>query len=775
MKKFFHRFKPQPLIPLIIIIFFFLPPLISGKIPIPGDLILGLYHPWRDISFDGFSPEHFPAKNPLIVDPVVQTYPWKSLIIENLKSKNLPFWNPYSFSGQPLLANVQSSAFSILNILFFVFPFKIAWALYIILPPIISSIFMYLLLRELKLSKIASSFGAFILPFTGYFITWLEWGNMIATAMWLPVLLLSIKKTFSRITIKWFLFIVLVTSQVLLAGFWQTAFYVYLATFLYLLFTYLKEKRLSPLLWVIFALLIGILVASPQILPTLEFINYSSRDVDLGYFKGRQDWFLPYQNLIQLIAPDYFGNPSTYNYWGVWNYLEFSSFIGIIPLCLALFSLKNVNNESKYFIFLGTISLLLALKNPISQLPYTLDLPLLSTMQPSRIIFLLVFSFAALSAFGLEKFINAKPSKKLLILPLTILCLLITVLVLTFLFKDIFPQLNGQNTQNIAMRNLVLPILTAISLIVIFIFKVLNLSPKIVIAAIVLVTVFELFRFGYKFNSFSKFSWIFPQTETISFLQNQPRPFRVMILDRRIFEGNTSSVYHLEQVGGYDPLFLKDYAKLVSSWDSNRVSEPGSYNRIVFPKNYESQIADFLNIQFILSLDEINNQEFVKVFEEGKTKVYKNLNFIPRAIFVDEVIKVGGQDEALSLMLNKSLNFAKQSVSTDFGFNNNNSNSTVKFERYDDQSFSLSSSTEKQSPLVVSNIFYPGWEASIDGKKTPIYKVNFMFQSILVPQGSHKVEFKFRPRSFYNGVYLSVFGIILTLTSCYLLWRRKFQ
>ena len=574
MKKFFHQFRLQSLIPPIIIIFFFLPPLISGKIPIPGDLILGLYHPWRDVSFDGFSPEHFPAKNPLIVDPVVQTYPWKSLVIENLKSKNLPLWNPYSFSGQPLLANVQSSAFSILNILFFVLPFKIAWALYIILPPIISSIFIYLLLRELGLSKMASSFGAFVLPFTGYFITWLEWGNMIATAMWLPALLLSIKKIFSQISIRWFLLMVLATNQTLLAGSWQTAFYVYLATFLYLLFTFLKEKKPRSLLWVIFALLIGILIASPQILPTLEFINYSSRDVDLGYFKGRQDWFLPYQNLIQLIAPDYFGNPSTYNYWGVWNYLEFSSFIGIIPLCLALFSLKNVNNESKYFIFLGTISLLLALKNPISQLPYTLDLPLLSTMQPSRIIFLLVFSFAALSAFGLEKFINAKPSKKLLILPLAILCLLITVLVLTFLFKDIFPQLNGQNTQNIAMRNLVLPILTAISLIVIFIFKVLNLSPKIVIAAIVLVTVFELFRFGYKFNSFSKFSWIFPQTETISFLQNQPRPFRVMILDRRIFEGNTSSVYHLEQVGGYDPLFLKDYAKLVSSWDSNRVSEP---------------------------------------------------------------------------------------------------------------------------------------------------------------------------------------------------------
>ena len=126
-------------------------------------------------------------------------------------------------------------------------------------------------------------------------------------------------------------------------------------------------------------------------------------------------------------------------------------------------------------------------------------------------------------------------------------------------------------------------------------------------------------------------------------------------------------------------------------------------------------------------------------------------------------------------MLNKSFNLSKKAVSIDLSFENQNFSSLVNFEKYHDQSFSLRVSTDKQAPLIVSNVFYPGWQAFIDGQKTQIYKVNFMFQSVIIPQGNHSVEFKYRPRSFYNGLYLSAFGIILTAILFYLLWQRRFQ
>ena len=56
-----------------------------------------------------------------------------------------------------------------------------------------------------------------------------------------------------------------------------------------------------------------------------------------------QEWFLPWQNLAQFIAPDYFGNPATLNYFGIWNYGEFVGYVGIAPLFFALFAINKKN------------------------------------------------------------------------------------------------------------------------------------------------------------------------------------------------------------------------------------------------------------------------------------------------------------------------------------------------------------------------------------------------------------------------------------------------
>src|SRR3989344_3047199 len=144
MKKLFsHNLFPLIVAPLVVFLYF-LPNLLRGKIPIGGDALLGLYHPWRDVSYAGFNAGKFPVKNPLITDPILQTYPWRKITLENLKQGKLPFWNPYNFSGQPLLANFQSSPLQIFNFLFLILPFKIAWGLQIILPLLLGSFFMSL-------------------------------------------------------------------------------------------------------------------------------------------------------------------------------------------------------------------------------------------------------------------------------------------------------------------------------------------------------------------------------------------------------------------------------------------------------------------------------------------------------------------------------------------------------------------------------------------------------------------------------------------------------
>lgn len=773
MKKSYFKLA-APLVACLLTFLFFVPHLLMGRIPFPADAFLALYHPARDISLDGFSPGTIPAKNPLITDPILQAYPWRKLVINNLKEGLLPLWNPYSFSGQPLLANIQSSPFSIFNLLFLIFNFNIAWAVTLILPSILTTFFMFLFLRNLKLSRTASIFGAFVLPFTGFFIAWLSWGSIVATVMWLPLILLAIARLTSKVSPLWFLVLVFAISQVFLSGHWQAGSYVLVAGLLFLLTQKSNMKSPYNLLVILASFILAILVSMVQILPALEFLQFSARAIDQGYYPGRQDWFIPLAHLIQLIAPDFFGNPTTYNYWGVFNYGEFVSFIGIIPLSLALFALIAKSPNIKFFIALAIISLVFALENPISKIPFILNLPFISTAQPSRIIMLLNFTLAALAAFGLDAVLKEKSKIKSLIVPFLILALLV-ILALFVLTKTFFPPSPQIDTAQVALRNLVIPALTALAIIVVVLLKRAKPAPVIILAIFVL-TLLELFRFGTKFISFSKLSWIFPQTQTTTFLAVQEKPFRIMSTDRRIMHPNVSAVYGIESIDGYDPLYLANWNKFVSVWQSqNPDASLSPFNRIVTPQKIDSKLVDLLNIKYVLTFDEIENSNFEKVFTEGQTKIYQNKNVLPRAYFASEVVGAKSDQEEFTKLLDPDFDLKKMATSQEFKFPKQELTAKVSFESYQDQNLTLSAQTDRQAPLILTNVYYPGWKAYIDGQPVPVNKADFMFQSIIIPGGSHKIEFKYQPDSFYNGVYLSLAAVVGTMLFSLYLWKRKYQ
>ncbi len=774
MKKLFSSQRLKIFIPVFLTLLFFILSLLAGKIPIPADTLLGLYHPFRDESFSGYTAYKFPIKNPLITDPMLQTYPWRNLIIENFKNAKLPFWNPYNFSGQPLLANSQASPFQITNILFFILPFKFAWGIQIILPALLTSLFMYLFLKSLKLSSAPAVFGSIVLPFSGFFVAWLTWGTVITTAMWLPLILFSINKLFEKTSALIYLLLIFALSQSILSGHLQTALYVFATCFLYTFYKLLKSASIKSALIITSGLLLAISVSSFQLIPTLEFVSLSSRNTDQDYTPVRQYWFMPRQHLIQLVAPDYFGNPTTYNYWGIWNWAEFAGYIGILPLFFAGIALIGREKKVSFFIILTFVSLILCLANPLSKLPYTHNLPFISSMQPSRIIYLMTFSLTVISAVGLDLFLKNKIKRKYIILLILLIFIILAILLVTITQKRLFPIIENLDPTSIALRNLVLPIVLTLSILGLIIFKFIKIPKPLLIVVIFLITLIDLFRFAYKFTPFSKLSLIFPPTKTTSYLASQTKPFRIMTTDRRIFPPNSNIVYKIESVNGYDPLFLKDYAKLVSSWGSQKVEEPGSFNRIVTPKNYQSQVADFLNVKYLLSFDEISNPKMTKVFEEGETKIYENKSVLPRAYFATEVIKVDSLDQQLEKILDSDFDLKNSAFSTEFSYEKQQNQSMVNFDNYSDQNFSLKVFTQNQAPLIVSNPFYAGWQAFIDGQKTNIYKVDFMFQSILVPQGNHTVEFNFHPQSFYNGFYISILGLLASFFITITIWRKKY-
>ncbi len=733
----------------------------SNKLPIPSDTIIGLYHPFRDLHAKDY-PNGIPFKNFLITDPVRQQYPWKNLATDLEKRFELPLWNPYNLEGTPLLANHQSSPFYPLNILLFVLPFEYGWSILILLQPILAGFFLYFYLNNLKLNTYSCLLGAISFAFCGFSVAWLEWGTIIHTALWLPLVLLSIDKLVSHLTdsrilnnkvIYWSLIFIFSLSSSLLAGHLQTFFYLSLLSVFYFIFRFLQNGASKKIFFIfVFLSFFIVLLTAIQWLPIIKFISLSARGIDQNWMQV--GWFIPWQNLIQFIAPDFFGNPATLNYWGVWNYAEFIGYIGILPLIMAFFALFQ--RRDKLVLFFGSIfflSLIFSLPTFFALVPFQLQIPFLSTAQPTRLLFLSDFSLAVLSAFGTDLLINDREKRKIIYPLIFVFIILICLWVFAF-FK--FGSSFGISLENInvAKRNLYTPTLLFITIsIILFIYTFVNNKKLQTISLILLliITCVELLRFAGKFTPFTNSEYLFPQTKSLSFLQNQPGQFRIMTTDDRILPPNFSIMYRLQTVEGYDPLYLLREGELIAASERGKpdIRSPFGFNRIITPHNFDTHLIDLIGVKYVLSLSDIKSSKLQKVFEEGQTKIYENKNAYSRIFFVNKILSAKNKNEAIALLFDQKDNLKDTAVVENWQSKKNAyAAGAASIVEYKENRVDISVQNKDDAFLVLTDTYYPTWHAkvcAVNGEscvETKIYQTDYNFRGIVIPRGKHKLIFE---------------------------------
>jgi len=74
---------------------------------------------------------------------------------------------------------------------------------------------------------------------------------------------------------------------------------------------------------------------------------------------------------------------------------------------------------------------------------------------------------------------------------------------------------------------------------------------------------------------------------------------------------------------------------------------------------------------------------------------------------------------------------------------------------------------------VTSETYYPGWEATVDGRRTPIRPANLVMRAVPVPSGDHVLTFTNRPPAFRHGALLAALGLLVLITRSALFLRRK--
>jgi hypothetical protein len=722
-----------------IVLVFFYKTITSGLLPVPTDTLIGMYHPWRDMYAKEF-PNGIPFKNFLITDPIRQQIPWRKQVIDAIKEKRLPLWDATSFSGTPLLANIQSGAFYPLNIMFFLLPFSIAWTLLIISQPLLAGIFLYLFLRHRHLGVLSSLVGSVCFAFSGFSTSWLTWGTIGSTILWLPLAIFSFEKIHESTKKNiWRLVFVFSVVSSFFAGHIQIFAYCMLVLGIYALWTYRKMRMQKVSLMHIVIPIAIIAVTAPVWLRLLAYLPDTSRIAGSSWMA--EGFFIPFRHLIQFVAPDFFGNPATLNYWGTWNYGEMVGYIGVVGIFLAI---VGISKESAVWAGIVCIALLFAVDSPVARLPFLFHVPGISSLQPTRLLSLVDLGLSVLSAYGMASLVCGVKRKQISIA--------ITLLFIIFVcawISVLIPASFGVPMEQIAVvkRNLILP--SAVFVVLLFGIVGTQKFRHIGTFSLLILLSFELVRFGWKFTPFTDASYFFPKTGIISQLQGFSKPFRVVSVDDRLLPANVLSYYDIESISGYDPIYSLRYEEYIAAMERGEpnIKPPFGFNRIIAPKTITSPLLSLLNVHYILSMDPLVGSNIQLVFEEGTTKLYTYGRDIPRVYLADQIITEVSKEAVIRQLYEPTFIPGRTAVlespiaiqSLPLG-----TSESAKIVQYEGDRMIIATTTKSPRLLVIGNMMDSHWKVTIDGMETSILRVNYLFFGIVVPDGDHTVTVQYK-------------------------------
>ena len=94
--------------------------------------------------------------------------------------------------------------------------------------------------------------------------------------------------------------------------------------------------------------------------------------------------------------------------------------------------------------------------------------------------------------------------------------------------------------------------------------------------------------------------------------------------------------------------------------------------------------------------------------------------------------------------------------------------------RYTPEEVVIQATTDTPAYLLLTDTYYPGWQATVDGQPAEIQRADLMFRAVRLEPGTHQVVFRYRPTSVRLGIWISVLALVLCLgVLVWALWRRE--
>jgi hypothetical protein len=766
----------------------------------PGRTLSASDYLWTATPWNSSPPAGIPlfGSNREQFDSTVQFQPALQTVRRALP--DLPRWDASTLSGRPLLGDPQAAVFSIFSLPAYVLPFWKSLALIAALKVFVGAFGAFLLGRMVGMRMGGALVCGLAFGFSLWQVTWVSWPHSGVWAL-LPWVCLLCEACVRRPGPLPFAGLAGVVGLQFLAGHPSSSYQVLFVAGLFWLGRVLLMRRPwraagARLLTLAGAGSVGTALAALMLIPFAELLAHSN---DSELRSSLAELFVtPRRFVFGLMLHDYWGHGR--------GAIQFASqlperafYVGALPLMLAVAALIARPALERIAVAAFGVAGLLVATGTAPLYDLVLDLPGFSAAHNGRFAVVTVLCLAVLAGWGLDELTGDRLSRTRRAWVAGVAALLAALPIVVvgaggYLARDaIGPALRvawgfETPTQQLAKSVAGGPaevvhlaslfewlVLAGLALGLLLLRVTGRLGATAFAGLAVGLVALDLFVAGMGYNPAIPVGHAEqPATPAIRFLQDtRPARFTAIKPEARIsfsapLPPNVSMRYGLYDTRGYVIPTEERYSNI---WRRAIVANPRCYyifcTTVAATKPAAMKALALFGVKYLLQNygdPPLKLPGTHLAFDGPDARVYTNPDALPRAFLVAGQQMVNGGGAALDAVTSPSFSARRVAITekpiAGLSQGATPAAGTARIERYEAEHVSLRTDSDRPALLVLTDNWYPGWKATVDGHDAEVHRVDYLIRGVSVPAGAHQVEFSYSPESWRVGWILSLCALI---------------
>jgi hypothetical protein len=696
----------------------------------------------------------------------------------------LPAWNPYSFSGAPLLALGQAGVFYPPNLLMVVLPTFVGYDLLLIFHVFMAGLGASLLALRLCRDPFGAAAAGVGFALSGFWLGHLAHTSLEASAAWLPWTLLGFELLRERVSAPRLLLAGSALALGVLAGHFQMVAITLMALGVYALALAAigRSGRGRSLLLAGVTAGLGLCLGAVQLLPTASVLDQTAR-ATYSYDQA-MTYSFNWSHLALLFFPYLFGNPAghlpfTAPYGGEWNLTELAGYPGLALLVLAAAGLGVVRRDPRAAALAATggLALIAALgaSTPVGRLIYAL--PVYGHFRDwARYVVIVDLVVALLAACGVAALRDRSAGVRRAA-GLRGCAMAAAVVLAALVLPRLGPIADRAAPGYTGVLAVAFPTVSAVLAGGCCLLAWRRPGPAVVAVLLLLVCVDPVLSFGGFFEwrsptPFAKAQRLYSPSEPPKWGWPPNAPGGI---DRYLSLKRGSDIDDVRQIRsatGNDSLAPREYME-ATGMTEGRIENLEA----VRPP---SHVLDLLRVSVVVGA---RSDSFAPDGDRGRHDHRPGLpeafvvgaaREMPRAAVLDHLHGRRPFDPGRLALIESPCNRWCPRLDSP------GSVGRVTRSRWGSGAVGVEVEARRPGLLVISQAWFPGWQGEVDGKPSPVVRTDGLVTGVPVAAGRHRVELRYRPPGFRAGMFISLAVLIALIAAALGGWlasptRRRFR